>query len=97
MSVNPNQSFVDNVTPLFVPSSSLIAGIYSISSVSSFFSVTVPGVGPSSVVVATYCHPGATGAAGQAFYSITPCSNVIGFDLQQVSSAGESINYIVKS
>lgn len=100
MSVNPNQT---NATPsdaLFIPASTVIptiyAGITNISTASGTITASAPGVLSTSVVVATYIHPGG-GAAAQAFNIITPGTNQILFDLQATTGAGESISWIAKA
>lgn len=100
MSVNTNQT---NITPsdaLFLPASTVIpsiyAGVTAISTATSTITASAPGVLSTSVVVATYIHPG-IGAAAQAFNIITPGTNQIFFDLQQTTGAGESISWIAKS
>lgn len=78
--------------------SGVVAGITSFATGSTgtqLVTVGVTGCVSTSVVVATYCHPGA-GAAAQAFNSITPGANQVIFDLAANTGGGESINWIVK-
>lgn len=100
MSVLANQT---NITPdntFYIPSTTVIptiyAGITQISTVTSTITASASGVTSTSVVVATYIHPG-VGAAGQAFNIITPGTNQIFFDLQATTAAGESISWIAKA
>jgi hypothetical protein len=100
MSVNPNQTNATPADALFIPSSTVIpviyAGITNISTATSTITASAPGVLSTSVVVATYIHPG-VGAAGQAFNIITPGTNQIFFDLQATTANGESISWIAKA
>lgn len=100
MSVNPNQTNATATDAYFLPTSTVIptiyAGITNISTASATITASAPGVLSTSVVVATYIHPG-IGAAAQAFNLITPGTNQIFFDLQATTAAGESISWIAKS
>lgn len=100
MSVNPNQTNITPVNSLFLPASTVIptlyAGITNISTATGTVTASASGVTSTSVVVATYIHPGG-GAAAQAFNIITPGTNQIFFDLQATTGVGESISWIAKS
>ena len=100
MSINPNQTNITPSNAYFLPTSTVIptiyAGITNISTVSGTITASAPGVLSTSVVVATYIHPGG-GAAAQAFNIITPGTNQIFFDLQATTASGESISWIAKS
>jgi len=95
MSVNPSQSYITPNNAYFA-SGPIIAGVTQISTVASTITVSAYGLTSTATVVATYIHPG-VGAAAQAFNAITPGTNQIFFDLQQVSSDGESISWIAKA
>ena len=74
----------------------IVAGVTSISTISTIITVGLTGCVSTSVVVATYCHPGLTGAAAQAFNAITPGADQVIFDLAANSASGESINWIAR-
>jgi hypothetical protein len=111
MSANPNQSYATPINPLFALAGSggatgptgpagpsVVAGIETFATGATgtqLVTVGITGCVSTSVVVATYCHPGA-GAAAQAFNSITPGANQVIFDLAANTGAGESINWIAR-
>lgn len=100
MSVLANQSQINPVQSFYIPSSTVIptiyAGVTQISTTTQIVTAPASGVTSTSVVVATYIHPGG-GAAAQAFNIITPGTNQILFDLQATTGAGESISWIAKA
>jgi hypothetical protein len=111
MSVNINQSFINPTDSFFAAAGSggatgptgpagpsVVAGIQTFATGATgtqLVTVGITGCTSTSVVVATYCHPGA-GAAAQAFNSITPGANQVIFDLAANTAGGESINWIAR-
>jgi hypothetical protein len=100
MSVLANQTNITESNAFYIPSTTVIPTIYAgvtlISTTTEIVTAPAPGVTSTSVVVATYIHPGG-GAAAQAFNIITPGTNQIFFNLQATTGAGESISWIAKA
>lgn len=73
----------------------IVAGITNISTISTSIVVAIPGLLSTSVVVATYGHPGG-GGAGQFFSAITEGTGQVTFGLAQNSAANDTIQWIAR-
>ena len=93
MSVQANQT---NATPgdTFSPTT-IQAGVYPITTVTSTITIPITGLLSSSVVTCSYVHPTAGGAA-QWFTAITEGTGQVVIGLGQNSASGEQIQWISK-
>lgn len=73
----------------------IVAGITNISTVTTTIITSIPGLVSSSMVVASYIHPGG-GGAGQFFTSITEGTGQVTFGLGVNTANGEAIQWIAR-
>ena len=96
MSTLPNQSYVAPGNPLYLPATTvvpnIVKGVTLLSTITTSVVVSVPGLVSTSVVVASYVHPGGGGGA-QYFQAITEGTNQVNFGLGVNSASGEVIQW----
>jgi len=73
----------------------IVAGITNISTISTSIIASIPGLLSTSVVVASYIHPGVGGSA-QYFTAITEGADQVTFGLGANSANGEAIQWIAR-
>lgn len=109
MSALPNQSFVTPTNSFFALTGSggatgptgptgpnnVVAGVYGTTGTTQSVVIPITGLLSTSIVVATYVHPGG-GGAGQFISGIVEGTNQVTIGLGQNTSAGDLIQYIAK-
>jgi hypothetical protein len=109
MSTLPNQSFATPTNSFFALAGSggatgptgptgpnnVVAGVYGTTGTTQSVVIPITGLLSTSIVVASYIHPGG-GGAGQFITGITEGTNQVTIGLGQNTSAGDLIQYIAK-
>jgi hypothetical protein len=109
MSVNPNQTNINAEETLFALAgaggatgptgptgpNNVVAGVYGTTGTTQTVVIPITGLLSTSIVVATYVHPGG-GGAGQFITGITEGTNQVTIGLGQNTGAGDLIQWIGK-